>query len=77
VAGVAESAHHVAVEALSGSLAAAVSTRVGQGLVNGLLTARVGVTAMHLCRPVAFSPENRPSLGRIRRELLSVPKDIM
>ena len=77
VAGVAESAHHVAVEALGGSLAAAISTRVGQGVINGLLTARVGITAMHTCRPVAFGPHNRPSLGRIRAELLSLPKQVL
>ncbi|SMH48419.1 TIGR01620 family protein [Azospirillum agricola] len=77
VAGVAESAHHVAVEALGGSLAAAVSTRMGQGVINGLLTARVGITAMHLCRPIAFGPDNRPSLNRIRKELLSLPKQVL
>ncbi|HEY0836136.1 MAG TPA: TIGR01620 family protein [Azospirillum sp.] len=77
VAGVTETAHHVAVEALGGSLVAAVSTRIGQGVINGLLTARVGLTAMHLCRPVAFGPHNRPSLGRIRAELLSLPKQVL
>jgi len=77
VAGVAESAHHVAVEALGGSLAAAISTRMGQGVINGLLTARVGITAMHLCRPIAFGPDNRPSLNRIRKELLSLPKQVL
>ena len=77
VAGVTESAHHVAVEALGGTLAAALSTRVGQGVINGLLTARVGLAAMHLCRPVPFGPANRPSLGRIRAELLSLPKQVL
>lgn len=77
VAGVTESAHHVAVEALGGSLAAAISTRMGQGVINGLLTARVGVTAMHLCRPIAFGPHNRPSLTQIRKELLSLPKQVL
>ncbi|WP_372395437.1 TIGR01620 family protein [Azospirillum sp. HJ39] len=77
VAGVTESAHHVAVEALGGSLAAAISTRMGQGVINGLLTARVGLTAMHLCRPIAFGPDNRPSLTRIRKELLSLPKQVL
>ncbi|ALJ37331.1 TIGR01620 family protein [Azospirillum brasilense] len=77
VAGVAESAHHVAVEALGGSIAAAISTRMGQGVINGLLTARVGLTAMHLCRPIAFGPDNRPSMGQIRKELLSLPKQVL
>lgn len=77
VAGVTESAHHAAVDALGGSLAAAISTRIGQGVINGLLTARVGLAAMHLCRPISFTPETRPSLGRIRAELLTLPKDVL
>ena len=77
VAGVAEGLSHVAVDALGGSIAAAVSTKLGQGMVNGLLTARVGVATMVLCRPIAFTPENRPSLRRVRAELLSVPKDVL
>ncbi|CAK0750698.1 putative membrane protein [Azospirillaceae bacterium] len=77
VAGVAEGAHHVAVDALGGSLAAAVSARLGQGVINGLLTARLGVTAMHLCRPVGFSPDHQPSLKRIRSELMSVSKQVL
>ena len=77
VAGVADSVGHVAVDALGGSLAAAVSTRLGQGMINGLLTARVGLAAMNLCRPVAFTSENKPSLRRIRAELMSVPKEVL
>ena len=63
--------------AVGGGLAAALSSRVGQGVLNGLLTARVGLTAMHLCRPVAFAPSERPGLGAIRRSLLSVPRDVL
>ena len=77
VAGVAEGLSHVAVDALGGSIAASISTKLGQGMVNGLLTARVGVATMVLCRPVAFTPENRPGLRRVRTELLSVPKDVL
>lgn len=77
VAGVTESAHHVAVEALGGTLAAALSTRVGQGVINGLLTARVGLAAMHLCRPVPFGAHNRPSLARIRGELMALPRQVL
>ena len=77
VAGVAEGLSHVAVDALGGSIAAAISTKLGQGMVNGLLTARIGVATMVLCRPIAFTPENRPSLRRVRTELLSVPKEVL
>lgn len=77
VAGATESAHHAAVEALGGSLVAALSARVGQGVINGLLTARVGITAMHLCRPLPFGAHNRPSLARIRGELMALPKQVL
>jgi putative membrane protein len=77
VAGLADSVGHVAVDALGGSLAAAISTRLGQGMINGLLTARIGIAAMTLCRPVGFSPDNKPNLKRIRAELMSVPKEVL
>jgi putative membrane protein len=77
IAGVAETGNHLMAEALGGTLAASLSSRVGQGVINGLLTARIGLTAMHLCRPLAYDDTNRPSLKRIRRELLSVPKQVL
>lgn len=77
VAGVAEGGSDFAVEALGGTLAAALSARVGQGLLNGMLTARVGLVAMHLCRPLPFAQGETPSLGRIRQELLRVPRLVL
>ncbi|MEI6984887.1 MAG: TIGR01620 family protein [Rhodospirillaceae bacterium] len=77
VAGAAESVGHVAADVLGGSLAAAISSRLGQGMINGLLTARVGLAAMNLCRPISFTAENKPTLRRIRNELMSVPKDVL
>ncbi|CAK0762561.1 putative membrane protein [uncultured Gammaproteobacteria bacterium] len=77
VAGVAESASHVAVDALGGTLAAAVSARLGQGMINGLLTARVGLATMHLCRPTPFGTDNQPSLKRIRSELMTVHRQVL
>lgn len=77
VAGAAETGHHVLVQALGGGLAASLSTRVGQGLVNGLLTARVGLAAMHLCRPQPYQAADRPSLARIRRALAEVPAQVL
>jgi len=77
VAGAAESGNDLVVEALGSTLAASLSSRVGQGVINGLLTARVGLTAMHLCRPLAYDETNQPSLKRIRRELMSVPKQVL
>jgi putative membrane protein len=77
VAGAAETADGLVADAVGGGLAAALSSRIGQGVINGLLTARVGLVAMHLCRPVTFLPEDRPGLGAIRRSLLTVPRTVL
>jgi len=37
-----------------GGLAAKLSRRFGEGIINGALTARVGLAAMDVCRPMAF-----------------------
>ncbi len=50
---------------LGGSLLSRLSRRFGEGLVNGALTARVGVAAMEVCRPLPFSPRHRPSVRHI------------
>ncbi|MDF1728041.1 MAG: TIGR01620 family protein [Sulfitobacter sp.] len=50
---------------LGGSILAKVSRRFGEGLVNGALTARVGVAAMEVCRPLPFTPEKRPKVRAI------------
>ncbi|RVV98482.1 TIGR01620 family protein [Mesobaculum littorinae] len=53
-----------------GSVLSRLSRRFGEGLVNGALTARVGVAAMEVCRPLPFSGRPRPSVtGIIRRAL--------
>lgn len=50
---------------LGGSVLARLSRRFGEGVVNGSLTARVGVAAMEVCRPVPFTPETRPSVRNL------------
>lgn len=39
-----------------------ISRRFGEGVVNGALTARVGVAAMDVCRPMPFRACRRPSV---------------
>jgi putative membrane protein len=48
-----------------------ISRRFGEGLVNGALTARVGVAAMEVCRPVPFSPGRRPRVSALIRRALT------
>ena len=50
---------------LGGSILSKLSRRFGEGLVNGALSARVGVAAMEVCRPLPFSPRHRPSVRAI------------
>lgn len=55
---------------LGGSILSKLSRRFGEGLVNGALTARVGVAAMEVCRPLPFSTQSRPSVrGIVKRAL--------
>ena len=54
-----------------GSLLSRLSRRFGEGLVNGALTARVGVAAMEVCRPLPFQALERPSVGQIVGRALS------
>ncbi len=47
---------------LGGSVLSKLSRRFGEGVVNGALSARVGVAAMEVCRPLPFSERHRPSV---------------
>lgn len=46
-----------------GGILAKISRRFGEGVVNGALTARVGIVAMELCRPLPFMALPRPNTG--------------
>ena len=53
-----------------GTVLARISRRFGEGVVNGALTARVGVAAMEVCRPLPFRAVRRPSVsGLVKRAL--------
>ncbi|MGA9432702.1 MAG: TIGR01620 family protein [Roseobacter sp.] len=55
---------------LGGSIVGKLSRRFGEGVVNGALTARVGVAAMEVCRPMAFSAKPRPKVRDIIKRAL-------
>ena len=48
-----------------GGLLSKVSRRFGEGIVNGALTARVGVAAIEVCRPLPFVAQSRPSVSGV------------
>jgi putative membrane protein len=46
-------------------IAAKLSARLGEGVLNGLLTARVGLSAMAVCRPMPFCAEKPPGVADV------------
>jgi len=54
-----------------GGMLSRLSRRFGEGVVNGALTARVGVAAMEVCRPLPFARVARPSVTRLVRRALT------
>lgn len=50
-------------------VAAKLSARLGEGVLNGLLTARLGLAAMDVTRPLPFSALPRPSLNDLTGSL--------
>ncbi len=43
-------------------IAAKLSARLGEGILNGMLTTRVGLSAMAVCRPMPFGTETPPGV---------------
>jgi putative membrane protein len=61
------------VEQLLGQgLAARLSARLGEGIVNGLMTVRVGIAAMRVVRPLPFDTQRQPVVRDFIPELANV-----
>ncbi len=54
-----------------GGLLSRISRRFGEGVVNGALTARVGLAAMEICRPLPFAALDRPGTSATISRALS------
>jgi len=58
-----------------GGVLSKVSRRFGEGVINGALTARVGVAAIEVCRPLPFHAVKKPAVsglvGRAMRGLFN------
>ena len=52
-------------QVLGHGLAARLSARLGEGVVNGLLTARIGIAAAEVCRPLPYREGTPPRLGDV------------
>lgn len=64
------------VEQLVGQgLAAKLSARLGEGVVNGLMTVRVGIAAMRVVRPLPFETQGQPVVRDFLPELVKVTSE--
>ena len=52
-------------QVLGHGIAARLSARLGEGVLNGMLTARIGLSAMAVCRPMPFAVEKAPGVGDV------------
>jgi putative membrane protein len=50
---------------LGHGLAARLSARLGEGVLNGIMTARIGIAAMEVARPMPFVSCARPDMAQI------------
>lgn len=55
---------------LGHSVAAKLSARLGEGVLNGLLTARFGLAAIDIIRPMPFAALPRPTVGDLMGDVL-------
>ncbi|MCT4713201.1 YcjF family protein [Enterobacteriaceae bacterium H11S18] len=76
-AGASELVREVGMDWVGQDIAARLSARAAQGIGAGLLTARLGIKAMELCRPLPWIGEDKPRLGDFRRQLLVQLKETM
>jgi len=76
-AGASELVREVGMDWMSQDLAARLSARAAQGIGAGLLTARLGIKAMELCRPLPWLEGDKPKLGDFRGQLINQLKDTM
>jgi len=54
-----------------GGVLSKLSRRFGEGLINGALTARVGIAAMEMCRPMPFKAEAKPKTTALIKDALA------
>jgi putative membrane protein len=52
-------------------LTARLSARLGEGIMNGAFTGRIGIAAVDLCRPLPFIEAERPRLRDFLAQLRS------
>lgn len=65
VTGVAGISDGLVQQVIGHGVASRLSARFGEGVLNGLMTARVGLSAIDVCRPAPFHAVPRPKLSTV------------
>ncbi len=71
-AGASEMISDLGSDLLGAELLGKLSSRFAQGLGAGMLTARLGVKTMQLCRPIPF--DDKPKISSVRKKIVSQVK---
>ncbi|MBW8190368.1 YcjF family protein [Neiella marina] len=72
-AGASELTLDIGLQSVGADLMGKVSARGAQGLGAGLLSARLGIKAIQLCRPLPFTqPDNQPTVSDVMKHIKTV-----
>jgi putative membrane protein len=53
-------------------LTARLSAKLGEGIFNGALTARIGIAAIDVCRPLPYVEQPRPRFRELVAEIAGI-----
>ena len=62
-------------EVFGGSFLTKLSTKLGEAVINGLLTARVGLTAINQIRPLPYTALPKPTVKDVAKDIVREFKD--
>ena len=77
VAGAAEIVSDAGSYALGAGATGKISSRLAQGLGAGILTSRIGIKAMHACRPLPWVALKKPGSSELATQIVSDLKKIV
>ena len=75
-AGASELVIDLGADLVGAELLGKLSARMAQGLGAGMLTSRLGIQTIKLCRPIPFE-DNAPKIAHVRKKILSQVKQLL
>ncbi len=75
-AGASELVVDLGADLVGAELLGKLSARMAQGLGAGMLTSRLGIQTIKLCRPIPFE-ENTPKIAQVRKKILGQVKKLL